>query len=96
MDTKYDNVNTFRDLFEKNDSVEDELEEKSGKTVRFEDKTSEEISNDIKKKRRVQMSKLNQIRTYQLFIMVGVAFGYLFVYRRFFATKSVMNSAIYN
>lgn len=28
--------------------------------------------------------------------MAGAAFGYLFVYRRFFAAKSVMNSAIYH
>ena len=58
--------------------------------------TPEEVSQDIKKKRRVQMSKMNQIRTYQLFGMVGAAFGYLFVYRRFFASKSVMNSAVYH
>ncbi len=42
------------------------------------------------------MTKLNTIRTYQMIGMVGVAFAYLFVYRRFFAAKSVMNSAIYH
>lgn len=42
------------------------------------------------------MTKLNTIRTYQFLGMAGVAFGYLFIYRRFFAAKSVMNSAIYH
>jgi hypothetical protein len=42
------------------------------------------------------MTKLNQIRTYQFLGMAGIAFFYLFVYRRFFASKSVMNSAIYH
>lgn len=42
------------------------------------------------------MQKLNQIRTWQFLSMAGLAFGYLFVYRRFFAKKSVMNSAIYH
>jgi len=42
------------------------------------------------------MTKLNQIRTYQFLGMAGIAFFYLFVYRRFFAAKSVMNSAIYH
>ena len=42
------------------------------------------------------MQKLNQIRTYQFLIMVGLAVFYLFVYRRFFAKKSVMNSVIYH
>lgn len=42
------------------------------------------------------MSKLNKIRTYQFLFMAGALFGYLFIYRRFFAAKSVMNSAIYH
>ena len=42
------------------------------------------------------MTKLNQIRTYQFLGMAGIAFFYLFVYRRFFSSKSVMNSAIYH
>ena len=72
------------------------MKEKEERNVRFEDKTTEEIASDIKKKRRVQMTKLNSIRTYQFIVMAGAAFGYLFVYRRFFAAKSVMNSAIYH
>jgi len=39
---------------------------------------------------------MTKIRTYQFFIMTIVLFGYLFVYRRFLAGKSVMNSVIYH
>lgn len=95
QDTFY-NVNNYGDLFSRNDDVSFELAEAEKKNTRFEDKTSEEISADIRKKRRVQMQKLNQIRTWQFLGMGGLLFGYLFVYRRFFASKGVMNSAIYH
>ena len=35
------------------------MKSKEKENVRFEDKTSEEISQDIKKRRRIQMQKLN-------------------------------------
>ena len=95
QDTLYD-VKTYGELLARNDAVSSQLAEAEKKNVRFEDKTSEEISQDIRKKRRVQMQKLNQIRTWQFLGLAGLLFGYLFVYRRFFAAKSVMNSAIYH
>jgi len=42
------------------------------------------------------MQTLNKIRTFQFFGLAGLLFGYLFVYRRFFAKKAVMNSVIYH
>ena len=42
------------------------------------------------------MSQMNKIRTYQFVIMMGALFGYLFVYRRFFSPKSVLNSTAYH
>ena len=95
QDTKY-TFSNYGDILDRSELLQKSFKETQTRNVRFEDKTSEEISSDIKKKRRVQMTKLNQIRTYQFLGMAGLAFGYLFVYRRFFAAKSVMNSAIYH
>lgn len=95
QDTKY-TFKTYGDLLNRSQSLQTELKSREEKNVRFEDKTSEEIAQDIRKKRRIQMQKLNQIRTWQFVGMVGLAFFYLFVYRRFFSKKSVMNSAIYH
>lgn len=44
QDTKYDNVQTYGDLFARDEKVQTELEAKQEKVVRFEDKTQEEIS----------------------------------------------------
>eukprot|EP00347_Sterkiella_histriomuscorum_P020837 403336275 len=94
MDTKY-NFKTYGDLFQKEEEIYKELTQKD-QVVRFEDKTSEEIQGDIKKRRRTQISQMNKIRTYQFVGMAGAGFIYVFVYRRFFSGKSVMNSVIYH
>ena len=62
MDTKY-LFHVYEDLVKKHFAIEEELT-KADTTVRFEDKTPEEIQNDIKKKRRTQINQMNKIRTY--------------------------------
>ena len=42
------------------------------------------------------MGKLVKFRTYQFGAIAGLAFFYLFVYRRFLHPKSITNSVIYN
>jgi len=63
---------------------------------RFEDKTSEEIQQDMQRKRKQQFGKLVKFRTYQFGSIAVLLFGYLFVYRRFLHPKSVANSVLYN
>jgi hypothetical protein len=52
FDTKY-TFNTYGDLLQKHETIKKELKAKEDKNLRFEDKTSEEISQDIRKKRRI-------------------------------------------
>ena len=63
---------------------------------RFEDKTQEEIDQDMIRKRKQQFSRLVQYRTYQFGAIAFGMFMYLFVYRQFLHPKSIANSAIYN
>lgn len=86
---------TFGDLISRSENIESELSAPK-KVTRFEDKTQEEVQEDIKRRRRVQYSKMVKFRTYQLGSMTVIAFLYIFVYRKMFAPKSVMNSAIYH
>ena len=58
QDTTY-SLKTYGELLSKNKQIVSTLKELETRNVRFEDKTQEEISQDIKKKRRVQMTKLN-------------------------------------
>lgn len=63
---------------------------------RYEDKTQDEINQDMVRKRKQQFGKLVDMRKYQ---MAGVTFSlffYLFVYRRFLQPKSINNSVVYN
>lgn len=39
---------------------------------------------------------MTKVRTYQFVFMTGAIFFYMFVYRRFFLGKSVMNSVVYH
>lgn len=96
IDTRY-SYSTYKDLIEKAESIEKELQTKKEEAVvRFEDKTQEERQNDMKKKRRQQLKQMTNIRTYQMGFMFFGIFFYMFVYRKFLAGKSVMNSVIYH
>ena len=46
-------MKTYGDLLTRSKAIEGDMKALEQKNVRFEDKTSEEISQDIKKKRRV-------------------------------------------
>jgi hypothetical protein len=52
QDTKY-TFNTYGELLAKHEELKKVMKSKEEKNVRFEDKTSEEISQDIRKKRRI-------------------------------------------
>ena len=62
---------------------------------RFEDKTEEEVAEDMKKKKRQHMNRLVRYRTRQFAFIFGGFFLYLVVYRRI-APKPVMNSIVYH
>ncbi len=83
----------YSDIIMSGENVFEKLTER--KSVRFEDKTKEEIKEDIKRKRKKQYGRLVKLRTRQLMFVGFLFFFYIFVYRRF-APKSIMNSAIYH
>ena len=76
--------------------IESSLEVQGDEVRRYEDKTSEELSQDVARKRKQQFAKMTKISYYQFGGIVGAAFFYLFVYRRFLHPKSITNSVVYN
>ena len=94
-DTFYQ-LSTIQSLKSRSDEVEKALIVEKDVVKRFEDKTQEEIEQDQIRKRKQQFGKLVRFRTYQFGGIAVLAFGYLFVYRRFLHPKSITNSVIYN
>lgn len=63
---------------------------------RFEDKTQEEIEQDVMRKRKKQYAKLGKIRFYQIGCILLFGFAYLFVYRPYLKPKAIQNSVVYH
>ena len=63
---------------------------------RFEDKTMEEIHDDVLKKKQHAMNRVMKIRKYQLLFFSVAGIFYLAVYRNFLHPKSIMNSVLYH
>ena len=94
IDTKY-TVETFGDLLKIEKEAEERLTVEQEIVKRFADKTEDELSIDMEKKRRTQATKLNKIRLYQLAIFAFALFGYFYVYRQFLMPKKVFQSHSY-
>jgi hypothetical protein len=95
IDTRY-YLNTYNDLFERYASHENKLiKAEEGSYKRHEDKTSEEIEDDIRHKRRRQFQQMNKIRKYQFIGIFGCLFFYLVAWNRI-KPKPVLGSLIYN
>ena len=63
---------------------------------RYEDKTEEEIQEDMARKRKQQFGKIVRYRYYQIAALLGGVFFYMFAYRQFLAASPVVNSVSYN
>ena len=95
-DTKY-NAKTYTELYNLIMSAEEQLSpETDGSAKRFDDKTEEELEEEMARKRKQQFGKLTRFRYYQFTGLLGVMFFYLFVYRQFMVPSPVMNSITYN
>jgi len=97
-DTKYDARN-YEQLLDSIKNIEGTLTtapQDGGGAKRFEDKTKDEINEDMARKRKQQFGKLVKFRYYQAGALMGSLFFYLFVYRRFLFPKPVLHSISYN
>jgi len=92
VDTKYE-LETYEDLMKV--GVEEVVEEKES-AKRFEDKTEEEVQDDVKRRRNKQFQSMQKIRKAQFSAICTLAFLYFFVYKRFLAPKSVYGGLVYN
>jgi hypothetical protein len=94
-DTNYV-LSNYGDLFSRADEAIKSLGIIDESPKRYEDKTEEEISHDMNRKRKQQFGKLVKFRTYQIGGMCFAIVFYLFFYRRFLHPKSVYGSLVYN
>lgn len=95
QDTNY-TLQTNDDLYQRAQAIEKNLEVEVEEVKRFEDKTSEEIDQEVMRKRKKQFAKMVKIRYYQFGFILFAGFFYLFVYRRFLQPKSIQNSVVYH
>ena len=95
IDTRYQFV-TYGDLYDKYQGKETELVESTAKEYkRMEDKTQEEIADDMRHKRRKQFQNMNTIRKYQFTFFFGALLFYVFAWKHI-APKPVLNSLVYH
>ena len=97
-DTRYE-AKTYQDLLSTIQSVEKQLTDNSqseSDNKRYEDKTEEEIQEDMARKRKQQFGKIVRYRYYQIAALLGGVFFYMFAYRQFLAASPVVNSVSYN
>lgn len=95
VDTRY-TFSTYQDIIRKYERKQEELEGLLNEEYkRFEDKTQEEIIEDIKHRRRKQFQQMNKVRKYQFMAFTGILVLYFLVWRRF-APKPVINSLVYH
>ena len=64
--------------------------------TRYDDKTEDEMVDEMNRKRKQQFGKLVKFRYYQAGVMMGALFFYLFIYRKFLISSPVMHSITYN
>lgn len=93
IDTRYNFV-TFGDIIKLSQEKLEKFDTEIKEVKRFEDKTQEEINEDIKHKRRKQFQTMTTIRKYQFGIIMFIVLIYLFVWKRV-APKPVLNSLVY-
>ena len=96
-DTAY-TFNTIGDLVARRDEIEDELAAPidAKESKRFEDKTAEELQEDVLAKRNLAMSRMATTRKWQFAILAGSLGFYFMAYRQFLQPKKIMNSVLYN
>ena len=94
-DTVY-RTNTYETLQSRVSEIESTLKVAKQEVKRYEDKTQDEINQDMVRKRKQQFGKLVDMRKYQLGGVTFCMFFYFFVYRRFLHPKSIANSVVYN
>ena len=95
IETRY-TFQTYQDIIRKYERKQEELESAvDGEYKRFEDKTPEEVLEDIKHRRRKQFQQMNKIRKYQFMFFTGAFVFYFLVWRRF-RPKPVLDSLVYH
>lgn len=95
IDTRY-TYQTYQDIFRRYERKQEDLENSLNEEYkRFEDKTPEEIMEDIKHRRRKQFQQMNKVRKYQFMAFTGIFVFYFLIWKRF-APKPVMNSLVYH
>ena len=62
---------------------------------RYDDKTEDEMIEEMNRKRKKQFGQLVKYRYYQAGAMIGAAVFYLFVYRKWLVASPVMHSLTY-
>lgn len=98
IETKYE-AKSYNDLVNTIDSIQESLTvSKTDQTSpkRYEDKTEDEMMEEMARKRKKQFGSLVRFRYYQFGALMGAMFFYLFVYRRFLYPTPVMHSASYS
>ena len=83
------------DLVGKCQKYEESITEKEQEVKRYEDKTQEEIHQDMIQKRRKQINSNIKIRKYQFLGMTVLGFFYIFAFRPYLAPKPVYGSVLY-
>ena len=95
IDTRY-MLQTYEDIVNKYSQRHEGYEKLNiGEYKRFEDKTSEEIADDIKHRRRKQFQEMSKIRKIQFGCLAAGVLFYILIWKRI-APKPVLNSNIYN
>lgn len=95
IDTRY-TLETYEDIVNKYTQKHDEYEQLNiGEYKRFEDKTSEEIADDIKHRRRKQFQEMSKIRKIQFGCLFAGVMFYMLIWKRI-APSPVLGSAVYN
>uniref|UniRef100_A0A7S3JE05 Uncharacterized protein n=1 Tax=Euplotes harpa TaxID=151035 RepID=A0A7S3JE05_9SPIT len=95
VETEY-NLDSYQDIirrFERKQEKYEHLLDEEYK--RFEDKTEEEVLEDIKHRRRKQFQSMNRMRKYQFMFFAGALMFYLIIWKRI-APKPVLNSLVYH
>lgn len=95
IDTRY-TLQDYADLYNRWVDHEEKYSKASmGDYKRFEDKTIDEVQEDIKNKRRKQFQMMTKIRKYQFGTILFCMFVYLFAWKHI-APKPVLNSLVYH
>ena len=95
-DTKYE-ISSYGDLLSTTRGFKKSLtSDAEGSPRRYEDRTEDEMRDEMARKRKQQFGKLVRFRYYQFGGILGGMFFYLFVYRRFLYPTPVLRSASFN